>query len=149
MIDKIHKEPDLNQQELYCVLAEELIGNNIRRRRGKRRSQNDPQNMRSASHDTMNLIPELRATRSKKIHTNGTMKTFCKQGRCRMCYKGRPTTICLVVMITTVKSSIFVIHELVEIALNCMSKKSICKNKNCYLLLLKILYIIIVFKISN
>ena len=28
-IDKIHKEPDLNQQELYCVLAEELIENNL------------------------------------------------------------------------------------------------------------------------
>ena len=23
------------------------------------------------------------------------MKKFCKQERCRMCYKGRPTTICL------------------------------------------------------
>ena len=65
-IDKIHKEPDLNQQELYCVLAEELIDNNIWRRGGTRRSQNVPQNMRSASHDTMNLIPELRATREKK-----------------------------------------------------------------------------------
>ena len=28
-IDKIHKEPDLNQQDLYCVLAEQLIDNNI------------------------------------------------------------------------------------------------------------------------
>ena len=52
-------------------------------------------------------------------------------------------------MITTVKSSIFVIHELAEIALNCMLKKSICKNKNCYLLLLKILDIIKVFKIFD
>ena len=65
-IDTLHKEPDLNQQELYCVMTEELIDNNIRRRGGMRRSQNDPQNMRSASHDMMNLIPELRATRSKK-----------------------------------------------------------------------------------
>ena len=64
--DTLHKEPDLNQQEFYCVLAEELIDNNIRRRRGTRRSQNDPQNMRSVSHDTMNLIPELRSIRSKK-----------------------------------------------------------------------------------
>ena len=62
-IDTLHKEPDLNQQELYCVLEEELIDNNIWRRGGTRRSQNDPQNMRSASHDTMNLIPELQATR--------------------------------------------------------------------------------------
>ena len=44
--DTLHKEPDLNQQELYCVLAEEPIDNNIWRRRGTRRSQNDPQNMR-------------------------------------------------------------------------------------------------------
>ena len=94
--DTLHKEPDLNQQEFYFVLAEELIENNIWRRRGTRRSHNDPQNMRSASHDTMNLIPELRATRAKKRHKNGTMTKFCKQGRCRMCYKGRPTTICLV-----------------------------------------------------
>ena len=50
--------------------------------------------MRSASHDTMNLLPELRATRSKKTQ-NGTMTKFCKQGRCRMCYKGIPTTIYL------------------------------------------------------
>ena len=64
--DTLHKEPDLNQQEFYCLLEEELIDNNIRRRRVTRRSQNDPQNMISASHDTMNLIPELRATRSKK-----------------------------------------------------------------------------------
>ena len=41
--DTLHKEPDLDQQELYCVLAEELIENNVRRRRGTRRSQNDPQ----------------------------------------------------------------------------------------------------------
>ena len=93
--DTLHKEPDPYQQEFYCVLAEELIDNNIQRRRGTRRSQRDPQNMRSASNDTMNLIPELRATRSKKRHKNGTMKKFCKQGRCRMYYKGRPTTTCL------------------------------------------------------
>ena len=89
----LHKEPDLNQQEFYCVLSEELIDNNIRRRRGTKRSQNDPQNMRSASHDTMNLIPELRSTISKKVHKNVTMIKFCKQGRCIMCYKGRPNTI--------------------------------------------------------
>ena len=65
-IDTLHNEPDLNQHELYCVLAEELIDNNIWRRGGTRRSQNDPQNMTSASHDTMNLIPELRAPRDKK-----------------------------------------------------------------------------------
>ena len=64
--DTLHKEPYMDQQELYCVLAEELIDDNIRRRRGTRRSQRDPQNMRSASHDMMNLIPELRATRAKK-----------------------------------------------------------------------------------
>ena len=29
-IDTLHKEPDLNQQQLsFCVLAEELIDNNI------------------------------------------------------------------------------------------------------------------------
>ena len=64
--DTLHTEPDLDQQEFYCVLAEELIDNNIQRRGGTRRSQRDPQNMRSASHDTMNLIPELRATRPLK-----------------------------------------------------------------------------------
>ena len=93
--DTLHKEPDLNQQEFYCVLAEELIDNNIWRRGGTRRSQRDPQNMRSASHDTMNLIPELRATTAKKRHKNDNMTKFCKQGRCRMCYKGRPTNIFL------------------------------------------------------
>ena len=91
--DKLHKEPDMNQQEFYFVLAEELIDNSIRRRRVTRRSQNHPQNMRSTSHDTMNLIPELKATRSKKRHKNVTMTKFCKQGRCRMFYKGIPTTI--------------------------------------------------------
>ena len=64
--DTLHKEPDRDQQESYCVLAEELLDNNIRRRRDTRRSRRDPQNMRSASHDTMNLIPELGATRAKK-----------------------------------------------------------------------------------
>ena len=32
--DTLHKDPDLNQQEFYCVLAEELIDNNIWRRGG-------------------------------------------------------------------------------------------------------------------
>ena len=113
-IDTLHKEPDMDQQEFYCVLAEDIIDNNIRRRRGIRRSQNDPQNMRSASHDTMNLIPELGATISKKRHKNGIMKKFCKQGRCIMCYKKVELPLFVrLVMITTVKSSIFVIHELV------------------------------------
>ena len=143
--DTLQKKPDMDQQEFYCVLEEELIDNNIRRRRGTRRSQRDPKNMRFASHDTMNLIPELRATRAKKRHKNGTMTNFCKQGRCRMCYKGRPTTICSACDDNDGESSIFVIHELAEIALNCMSNKSI-KNKKCYLLLVKILYIIMVFK---
>ena len=31
--DTLHKEPDLNQQEFYCELEEELLENNIRRRR--------------------------------------------------------------------------------------------------------------------
>ena len=51
--------------------------------------------MRSASHDTMSLIPELREKRSKKRHRNGTMTKFCRKGRCIICYKGRPTTIFL------------------------------------------------------
>ena len=51
--------------------------------------------MRSASHDTMNIIPELQATISKKRHKNGTMTKFCKQGRFIMRYKRRPTTIFL------------------------------------------------------
>ena len=79
--DTLHKEPDLKQQEFYCVLAEELIDDNIRRRKGTRRSQNDPQNRRSASYYTMNLIPELQALRSKKRHKNGTTNRFCNQGR--------------------------------------------------------------------
>ena len=62
--DTLHKEPGLNQQEFYCVLTEELIENNIRRRRSTRRSQRDLQNMRSASHDTMNLLPELKGNKS-------------------------------------------------------------------------------------
>ena len=66
-----------------------------------------------------------------------------------MCYKGRPTTICSACDDNDGEILYFVMHELVEIALNCMSNKSICKNKKCYLLLLKILYIIIVFKIFN
>ena len=41
----------------------------------------------------MNIIPELQATRSKKGHKNDNMQKFCKQGRCRICYNGRPTTI--------------------------------------------------------
>ena len=77
------------------------------------------------------------------------MTKLCKQGRFIMCYKGRLPLIVRLVMITTVKSSIFVIHELIEIALNCMLNKSIYKNKKCYLLLLKIIYIIIVLEIFN
>ena len=84
----------MNQQGFYCVLAEELIDNNIRRKRSTRRYRRDPQNMISASHDTMDLIPVLRATRSKKGLKNGTMSKLCKQWRCIMCYKGIPTTIC-------------------------------------------------------
>ena len=52
-------------------------------------------------------------------------------------------------MITTVEFSIFVLHELVEISLECMLNKSMCINKNGYLYLFNILYIIIVFKLFN
>ena len=53
------------------------------------------------------------------------------------------------VIIKTVKFYIFVIHELVEIAIECMLNKSICKNKNCCLFLFNIIYIIIVFTLFN
>ena len=66
-----------------------------------------------------------------------------------MYYKGRPTTICSACDDNDGEILYFCDPELVEIALNCMLKKSICKNKKCYLLLFKILYIIIVFKIYN
>ena len=56
---------DYNDGEIL-YFCEELIDNNIRRKRSTRGYRRDPQNMISESHDTMNLIPELRATRAKK-----------------------------------------------------------------------------------
>ena len=88
--DTIHAEPDLNQKEFYCVLAEELIDNNIQKRRGTRRSQSNHQNMS----ETVNAVPDLQETSKKKLK-NVTSTKYCKQVRCRMCYKGRLTTTCL------------------------------------------------------
>ena len=76
--DTLHEDPDLTQQEFYCILAEDLIENNIQKRRGTRRSQNNPQNIGPISSETVNLIPELRVTRAKKRYRNGTMTKFYK-----------------------------------------------------------------------
>ena len=84
------KNPIWTRREFYRVPAEELIDDNIRRRRVEREGPKmirkiwDPHHM-----TTMNLIPELRAMRCKKRYNN----EFRKRERCRMRYKGRPTAI--------------------------------------------------------
>ena len=90
--DSVNATPKLTQQEFYYQLAEELIDNNqdkVRTRHGPRRSDNSHQNLISIS-----SIPVLRATKKRKIGTDGNLTKFCAQGRCRVCIKARPTTVC-------------------------------------------------------
>ena len=82
--------PKLSQQEFYCQLAEELIDNNQDKVRTRsRRRVNSSQNLVS-----MSSVPVLRATKKRKTGTGGKLTKFCAQGRCRVCIKARPTTVC-------------------------------------------------------
>ena len=95
--DSLHPTPRLNQQEFYSSLAEELIDNNLQQMRTRQRVQRNTEERMTASDsatDFINLVPQLRATPKKKRNRYGEAMDYCSQGRCRVCYKGRPTTIC-------------------------------------------------------
>ena len=146
-IDTLHKEPDLNQHELYCVLAEELIAI-IYGGEGAREGPNMIRKIWDPHHMTRWILYlNYEQLELKKTQKMVPWQSSVSRGDVECVIKTVLPLYIRLVMITMVKSSISVIHELAEIALNCMSKKSIFKNKKCYLLLVKILYIIIVFKI--
>ena len=82
--------PKLSQQEFYCQLTEELIDiNQDKVRTRSRRRVDSSQNLVS-----MSSVPVLRATKKRKTGTGGKLTKFCAQGRCRVCIKARPTTVC-------------------------------------------------------
>ena len=96
--DSLHPTPKLNQQEFYSTLAEELIDNNLRQVRTRRRAKRNNDERVTASASTVaefiNIAPQLRATPQKKKKGDGEITKRCAQGRCKVCYKGKPTTIC-------------------------------------------------------
>ena len=95
--DSVNPDPELNQQEFYCALAEELIerGDSRRSRRGGREGvAATRQNSNTSSSLEMDSVPTLRTVTRMKRNRDGTCTTNRVQGRCRICYKGRPTTIC-------------------------------------------------------
>ena len=84
--------PKLSQNKFYCQLAEELIDNNQDKVRTHSKSGgNSAQNPYLMP---ISSVPVLRATKKQKILKNGKATTFCAQGRCRVCIKGQPTTVC-------------------------------------------------------
>ena len=93
--DSVHPDPELNQQDFYCALAEELIerGDSRRNRRAGREGsvRTNPQQSNSLNID---LIPVLRPVSKRKRNRDGSLTPNRSQGRCKICYKGRPTTIC-------------------------------------------------------
>ena len=95
--DSLQPDPLLNQQEFYCALAEELIvrGNQRRMRNASKRQGivNTNQNATTDENSTV-TCPLITLPKMKKRRT-GNITTHRSQGRCKVCYKGRPTTICL------------------------------------------------------
>ena len=87
--------PKLSQQEFYCQLAEELIDNNQERIRTRNRKRTNGEFSSPQSQSSrLSLLPVLRATKKRKTGTGGKPTRFCAQGRCRVCIKARPTTVC-------------------------------------------------------
>ena len=77
------------------LLAEELIKNNLQYRRTRRKTwRNHEERDNLGIVDIINLAPQLRATFVTKRRNDGNIKKYRKQGRCRICYEGRPTIIC-------------------------------------------------------
>ena len=82
--------PKLTQKEFYCQLAEELIDNNQDKVRTRSRRRVDShQNLVS-----MSSVPVLRATKKRKTGTDGKLTKYCAQGRCHVCIKAWPATVC-------------------------------------------------------
>ena len=90
--DKPDQSPKLSQKEFYCQLAEELIDNNQERIRTRNRPANSDNGINMSV--ITGTVPILRATRKRKLGSNGKPTKFCAQGRCRVCIKARPTTVC-------------------------------------------------------
>ena len=77
---ELHPDPQLNQQELYSALAEELIDNNIRLSMNQRiqLAINERPNNAPIAHDNINPVPEIRETNSRKRGRYRTMTKYCK-----------------------------------------------------------------------
>ena len=83
--------PKLNQKELYCQFAAELIDNNQDKVRTRSRRRID------SAHNlvSMSSVPVLRATTKQITDTDGKLTKFCAQCRCCVCIKARSKTVCL------------------------------------------------------
>ena len=93
--DSLRPEPDLSQQDFYTALAEDLIerGSMRRTRQPNRQGIVDPHH-NSQNGDQSALGPFLVAVEKMKRKRNGRVTKHRAQGRCRVCYTGRPTTVC-------------------------------------------------------
>ena len=88
--DAINVNPKLKQQDFYCALAEELIEVRYSPRRPPGGVSRTPLD----AVDISSTIPVLKHVTQRKRTQDGTCTNNRSQGRCRVCYKGRPTTVC-------------------------------------------------------
>ena len=90
-IDALHPKPELDQQQFYCALAEELI-ERVRPTRS-RGGVNRAQRTHTEASLELDNIPILSTPCKRKRNKDGSYTTHRVQKRCRVCYTGRPTTI--------------------------------------------------------
>ena len=95
--DSLQLDPELTQQEFYTALAEDLIerGNMRRTRQGNRQGSVNPHH-NTGNSNQLYFGASLIAAPKMKRKRNGSVTKNTAQGRCRVCYDGRPTTVCSV-----------------------------------------------------
>ena len=95
--DSLQPDPELNQQEFYTALAEDLIerGHMRRTRQSGRQGIVNPHHNNEKNNQPF-LGASLIAVPKMKRKRNGRVTKYRAQGRCRVCYDGRPTNVCSV-----------------------------------------------------
>ena len=93
--DSLQPDPELNQQEFYTALAEDLIerGHMRRTRQSGRQGIVNPHHNNEKNNQPF-LGASLIAVPKMKRKRNGRVTKYRAQGRCRVCYDGRPTNVC-------------------------------------------------------
>ena len=88
-----HVKSSLGQKDFYLALAEELVDNNVKTRGSRKRTATNEQVAAEMLESPHQAAPHLTPTKRMKF-TGGKLTKFRAQGRCGVCYKGRPTTVC-------------------------------------------------------